>query len=273
MEKEECACDKHSATKDWDRFDEPLGIIEFEIGKHLIHTYFPRSGKICDIGGGPGRYSEFLARSGYEVTLSDGSQELIRIAEEKLAKSYPNVSDLICAPAMNLPFADNSYDGGLMMGPMYQLIEEQDRLKALGELYRVLKPGARAIITYFGSYGMLRLGIADLVDRYEQPAEIERFLGPTSFPDVELKGFTVCHFSVPGVIQEELTSASFQLVSYASGQSFAGGIRLALERMCEINPKAFYRLLEVLIRHCEDKRWRDLGQHLHFVVCKEEKDS
>ena len=152
------------------------------------------------------------------------------------------------------------------MGPLYHLVQVEERLKALSELRRILKPGGRALVTYFGSYGMLRLGIADMVRRYESITEIERFLKPTSFTAAELSGFTACHFSTPDAIHNELEEAEFSVLSYGSAQGFVGGIRLGIERLFEENKTAFDSVVDVAVRYCEDVRFRDLGQHLHFVV-------
>ena len=59
---------KHYDThvvQEWGRLEDAQGKIEFASTLHLIEKYFPRQGRICDIGGGPGRYTIELIRRGY----------------------------------------------------------------------------------------------------------------------------------------------------------------------------------------------------------------
>ena len=243
--------DKYS-EREWSRFETALGLLEFSTGRHLIKKYFPGSGAVCDIGAGPGRYSEFLANLGYDVTLIDLSPELIRIAKEKLSARGVTISRFVCGSATDLSMLpDGKFDAGLMMGPMYHLTQQQDRHAALNELRRIMKPGGIAMITFFGSYGMLRLGIADMVNRYQKVSEIERLLGPTSYTAAELSGFTACHFSTPIEIKDEVQAAGFSLLSYASAQGFAGGMRHDLEKLFESSLPAFYNVVDVAVRYCE----------------------
>ena len=60
-----------NAKMESERLDGGLCKIEFASTLGLIDRYFPKQGRVCDIGGGPGRYSIELLRRGYQVTLFD----------------------------------------------------------------------------------------------------------------------------------------------------------------------------------------------------------
>jgi len=66
-----------SAQREWERLEHPTqGALEFAINKAWIQKFLPESGaRILDIGGGPGRYSIWLAAQGYRVTLADLSPD------------------------------------------------------------------------------------------------------------------------------------------------------------------------------------------------------
>src|SRR6185295_15870885 len=57
--------------------------------------------------------------------------------------------------ARRLEAADNTADAVLLLGPLYHLTEREDRVKALSEAFRVLKPGGvllAAAISRFASF-------------------------------------------------------------------------------------------------------------------------
>lgn len=130
--------DYYSMFDEWGRLDrEPL---EFHVNWHYIHKHLPKKGKILDNGAGPGKYAMKLAQQGYAVTLTDLVPRLVEIAQDKanelgVSKQFEGFH---VADARDLSvFHDEQFDASLVLGPMYHLQEEQDRNKAMQELYRV----------------------------------------------------------------------------------------------------------------------------------------
>lgn len=58
--------------------------VEFVSTRRLIDEYFPREGRVRNIGRGLGRYCVELIRRGYRVTLFDFSQQLVERARVAL---------------------------------------------------------------------------------------------------------------------------------------------------------------------------------------------
>lgn len=52
-----------------DRLERGLGIVEFYRSKEIISQYITEKNTIYDIGGGIGKYSDWLAEQGHDVTL------------------------------------------------------------------------------------------------------------------------------------------------------------------------------------------------------------
>jgi ubiquinone/menaquinone biosynthesis C-methylase UbiE len=132
--------DYYSEFDEWGRLDrEPL---EFQVNWHFIQEYLPKTGKVLDNGAGPGKYAMRLAQQGHAVTLTDLVPKLVEVAQEKANEL--GVSDQFegfhVADARNLSvLQDEQFDAALALGPMYHLQLEQDRNKAIQELYRVTK--------------------------------------------------------------------------------------------------------------------------------------
>ena len=93
--------DSH-AKQEWGRLDDALCKIEFASTLHLIDKYFPGHGSVCDIGGGPGRYTIELARRGYQVTLFDISEEELKLARTQLEQSGVEAQQIINGDARHL---------------------------------------------------------------------------------------------------------------------------------------------------------------------------
>lgn len=95
-----------------------------------------------DNGAGPGKYSMELAKEGYRVTLTDLTPRLVGMAEGKAQKLDLNgqFNGFFAADARDLKMInDEQFDASLMLGPMYHIQEEYDRIKAVKELHRVTK--------------------------------------------------------------------------------------------------------------------------------------
>ncbi|WP_054710418.1 class I SAM-dependent methyltransferase [Bacillus sp. JCM 19041] len=125
---------------EWGRLErEP---IEYQVNWYYIKKYLPQTGTILDNGAGPGKYSMELAKEGYHVTLADLTPRLVDIAKNKAIElNLKNqFNDLLVADARDLNMlGDEQFDASLMLGPMYHLQDEMDRIKAMNELKRVTK--------------------------------------------------------------------------------------------------------------------------------------
>lgn len=120
------------------------GIVEFETTMHHLHRYLQPGHFILDIGAGTGRYTSALMAEGYRVK----AVELVRRNIEVFLKREPG-ADVVQGDARNMPFlASGVADVTLLLGPLYHLIGEDEKLKALQEARRVTKPGGLILVAY-----------------------------------------------------------------------------------------------------------------------------
>ncbi|KAH9209250.1 S-adenosyl-L-methionine-dependent methyltransferase [Leptodontidium sp. 2 PMI_412] len=125
------------------------GRVEFEISlRTIISSLQGEKLRIADIGGGTGRYAVELAKLGHQVTLIDISQSELDIAASHAAASNIQLDAIHCADASNLfetcPALSSqigTFDAVLLMGPLYHLLEERERERAMGNAGRLLKVG------------------------------------------------------------------------------------------------------------------------------------
>ena len=123
------------------RLEKGMGIFEFERIKELIeiHISNPKS-TIIDVGGGTGKYSEWLSNKGHKVHLIEPVLKHIRLAEKR-AKKLKNSFSVEIGEAKNLPYKNDIADLVILHGPLYHLQKKEDRIQAILEAKRVLKKG------------------------------------------------------------------------------------------------------------------------------------
>ena len=219
-----------NAQREWERLDQPHRKIELVSTLFLIEKYFPRVGRVCDIGGGPGRYTVELARRGYQVSLIDLSEEEVRLARTQLDQMGLHAEELLTGDARDLSrLGSESFDAALLMGPMYHLIAAPDRASALSELRRILKPGGVAVVAYLNSWGLIRTGIVDFPHWYKDISVLRSMLVEHTFSAQALSDFTEAYWSTPEAALGEVENAGLEIVSRAGAEGFAGGMEPLLK--------------------------------------------
>lgn len=101
--------------------------------------------RILDIAAGTGTSSMALRGDGITVVAADFSNGML----EQGRKLYPEL-EFVFADAMKLPFQDGEFDVVTMS---FGLRNVENHKIALGEFFRVLKPGGRLVICEFSHVG------------------------------------------------------------------------------------------------------------------------
>ena len=117
-----------------------LGRVEYLTTRRYLDPLLTADCKIAEIGAGTGRYSVTLAKEGYDVTAVELVQHNLDILKSKLDGSENIKTFLGNALDLNM-LDDNTYDVTLLLGPMYHLYSEKDKVFALKEAVRITKPG------------------------------------------------------------------------------------------------------------------------------------
>lgn len=184
--------------------------------QEVLTRYLPSPpASVIDIGGGPGVYSAWLAALGYDVDLLDVVPLHVEQARQKFAEPGLETARAEVGDARQLPYASSSADWALLLGPLYHLPERDDRLSALREARRVLRPGggiAVAAISRFASLldGFFRGFVRDPVFArvVQEDLDSGRHQNPTQNPEY----FTTAYFHHPRELAEELEEAGFAAV-------------------------------------------------------------
>lgn len=137
---------------EWNRI---AGRPEFILSCRFLDKYIKPGQTVLDIGGGPGRYSMYLAKKGCRVTLLDLSPENVAFARAESARQELRLTCL-CGDACKADtLLSEPFDHVLLMGPLYHLLEEGDRVQAVKAALALLKEGG----VFFASFINLIAGI------------------------------------------------------------------------------------------------------------------
>ncbi|MFB6104533.1 MAG: class I SAM-dependent methyltransferase [Halobacteriaceae archaeon] len=149
----------------------PTGQLEFANTCRELDVVLPEDGYILDAGGGPGRYSVWLAEQGYGVEHCDLSIEQVGLARARVADH--NLEDRVAcrsADIRSLPYAADHFDGVCCLGgPLSHLLDPADRATALAELGRVGAPGAPVLVAVMGRLAALRDTIKHVLPDADPP--------------------------------------------------------------------------------------------------------
>ncbi|PQJ80821.1 class I SAM-dependent methyltransferase [Polaribacter porphyrae] len=133
--------DFYNKASEETRLEKGMGIFEFERIKELIQLHISKPNLIIiDVGGGTGKYSEWLAKNNHTVHLIEPVVKHIKLAEKR-ANKLNNPFSVTKGIAQKLPYKNEFADLIILHGPLYHLQNREDRISAILEAKRVLKKG------------------------------------------------------------------------------------------------------------------------------------
>ncbi len=132
------------------------GSLELARTQELLRRFLPDPpADILDVGGGPGTYASWLANAGYHVHLIDPIPLHVEQALEAAAELPNHSFTAAIGDARALEAPDTTCDAVLLLGPLYHLTERSDRITALSEAQRVLRPGGLVLAVGISRFGSL----------------------------------------------------------------------------------------------------------------------
>lgn len=197
------------------RLEHGLSQLEALRTRALIMRHIPAAPAIVlDVGGAAGAYAGWLAELDYTVHLIDAVPRLVDRAREYSRTLRNPIASLEVADARALPCPSSSADVVLLLGPLYHLLEAEDRLRALGEAWRVLKPGGVLVAAAISRWASALDGIAYdfLADAGFRAAVQQEVVDGRHFnPERQPGFFTTAYFHRPDDLRAELEEAGFSV--------------------------------------------------------------
>ena len=174
--------------------------------ERLLRRYLPAPpARVLDVGGGAGRYAAWLAAEGWQVTMLDPVEVHVAQASAQIPGCVER------GDALGLPHADGSFDAVLVMGPLYHLERRADRVAALAEAIRVVRPGGVVVVAAISRMASMLDGLgsrAYLGDvRFRETVVRDLACGSHTNPTRTEGWFTTAHFHRVADLVEELAAA------------------------------------------------------------------
>ncbi|TDU88793.1 ubiquinone/menaquinone biosynthesis C-methylase UbiE [Kribbella voronezhensis] len=218
------------------------GQLEFVRTQELLRRFLPvPPATVLDVGGATGVHAKWLAADGYSVHLVDPVVEHVEKAAA-VGGFGASVGD-----ARRLSQATDSVDVTLLLGPLYHLVELDDRVQALREASRVTRPGGLVVAAGISRYaGLLEYGCNGGLTEENLQLFTAAFATGRNHDDPE--GFTNAHFHQVDELRGEFEAAGLRDVEVLGVEGPAAPVlhNAAPEDVARLLPSAvrLARLLE-----------------------------
>ena len=208
--------DYYRQTPEERRLEQGAFLLEAVRTRELIQGHIPPPpGVVLDIGGAAGAYAFWLTECGYIVHLIDPIPRLVDEAQRRSATSHSPLASCEVGDARNLRFPDTYAHVVLLLGPLYHLTTATERIAAIKEAARALKPGGRLFAAAISRWASVLDGLArDLFQdpRFAEIADRDLRDGQHRNPTERLDYFTTAYFHRPEELRSEVAEAGLQVL-------------------------------------------------------------
>jgi len=213
----------YQSIREEDRITAGLGQLELVRTQEVLRRHLPAPpAHLLDVGGATGVHAAWLAEAGYRVHIVDLAPRHVEMVRAHLG---PLGVTAEVGDARHLECEDNYFDAVLLLGPLYHLTERSERVQALTEARRVVRPAGMVAVAAISRFASLFDGLARefLFDPAFVPI-VERDLaeGQHRNPDQHPHWFTTAYFHEPRELRSEIESAAFDVVELVGLEGLAG---------------------------------------------------
>lgn len=247
--------------KEWERTDHT---VEFLITTRMLERTIRKGEKVLDIGGGPGRYSLWLAEKGCEVTLFDLSPGNIAFACGK-AQERGLPLKTVCGNAMDEAlYPEEKFDHVLVMGPMYHIFREEDRRKVIENALRVLKPGGKIYVAFINLLAGALYYLDEWPEGFEEELKQGNEYGECLLENRSWQGeaFTDARFDSLPELRSFMGSFGLRQVTMFGQEGFLAS---SLTKIQALGEPCRSLWIDYAARTCERPEYLAMSAHIMYV--------
>jgi len=246
--------------------------LEFIVTMTFLDKYLPERGLILDAGGGPGRYTIELAKSGYDIVLLDLSSECLREAEKHVqnARVRERVKMVVQGSVTDMPqFSDENFDAVICFGALSHLVESKDRESAASELVRVAKKDAPIFVSVINLYGVFRVVLQRIQNELLATSHGEMFSqgihrSEWHKDEPNYKGFPDAYFFLPPELKKLFERHGLETLEMATCEGLSSHLKEETNKIYK-DPRKWKFWLKLVLKTCTDPTILGLGEHFLYI--------
>jgi S-adenosylmethionine-dependent methyltransferase len=191
--------------------------LERDMTWRYLNQYLPTHGSILEVGCATGGYTLELAQRGYALTAVDMSAALLDECRRNIAQAgLTEQVSFVEADARDLSAVTaREFDMVLLMGPLYHLVEEADRIAALKKAFDRLRAGGLVFSSFISRFGIMGDLLKDVPEWIEDQIEARSLIRTGKRPDGYPHGGFRGYFVTPSEIGPMHEAAGFETLVVA----------------------------------------------------------
>lgn len=135
-----------SLANRYDEFIDKYAKKTYQESFRLMKLHLSKESRVLEIGTGTGLVAFTIANEVKHITAIDYSEEMIRVANNKLKESELNNIEFKLSPATSIHYPDQSFDL-VIASNIFHLLPEPE--KVLSEISRLIVPKGKVILPTF----------------------------------------------------------------------------------------------------------------------------
>ncbi|MCG7343728.1 class I SAM-dependent methyltransferase [Sporosarcina sp. ACRSL] len=249
-----------TVTYEWDRLERHK--VEFELTKRYLNRYIKPTDKVLDLGGGPGKYSLYLAERGCDVTLADLSGKNVEFALRMANEQGVPLKGLQVDGRDLSAIEDDQFDYVLCMGPMYHLKTEEDRAKTIRECLKKLKPNGIIFVAFISSYSFVwdyLIRNPELILNSDRKSELYKIVEDKDFTGT---GFSDNFYISPKNVLPFFNQFNLDKLHLLNSESF---LYLREPELLEQKTEVIDAWLDLAEQVCEREDLLSIAEHIMYI--------
>lgn len=249
-----------NVLREWERFERHP--FEFRITTKMMERFIKPGERVLDIGAGPGRYSLYFAQRGCDVTLVDLSPDNIRFAKSKADEQGLALTALAGDAREVGRLVSGVFDHVFLMGPMYHLPREEDRLRAVSAALSLLKDGGVLYVSFIQLFaGMIYLlkNTPELVLAESERAYIDSVLRNVSY---DARTFTQTYFIRQGEVLPFMGRFPLEKLHLLGQEGITSPCEPILAGQ---RPEVVDRWVDIACALCQREEYLSYAEHLMYI--------
>ncbi|MFX4300810.1 class I SAM-dependent methyltransferase [Alicyclobacillus tolerans] len=246
------------------RFSRNSRKIEFLTSTHVISSLLPSHAKILDVGAGPGAYSFYYAERHHDVTSIDLTPKHIEQINKESEEKHLALNAYV-GNATNLSrFESETFDFVMCFGPLYHIIDSNERDKCIKECLRVLKSGGHLAIAYLSKYAVIPM-LATREKTFIRNSVIDKVINQGIIIDGDQDCFwTDAYFTSPEDIETLMMNYGVSTIDHVGTDGISHTIQ---EYIDALSDEEFHSWMDYHFLTCREKSILGLSTH-GLYICK-----